>query len=790
MADALDQAVETAEAQNDTPAPDGGGGTVLVPEEFDQPSPDAQPETADDAPTENTADAPSDADDTPSLEELENAAVAPENGDAAEAPAVEEAPPEPESSVPQPPQKGKAADIPMPDFAGDQPDLDPIDHPPVTINGRYTVYPSMALKELNSPQAFAYAAEDRREPGRHIFALVAKPGIPLRNRMMREIKNRRMNGMLLLIDFGPAFWTATEQTTVIAIYERPMGGRFIDAFGDKPIRINEYELGKLIMEPIAQASTELASIDYAHRAVRLDNMFFLDKERRQLVLGECISSPPGYDQPSIYEPIERAYAMPAGRGEGLSYDDMYALGVTALFALLGYNPVRKLSEDDMLAAKSEYGSYQTLCGNERVPLPLIEPLRGLLADDEFERWNAEALENWINGQKKTPIQRRPAPKPKTAFKFGGRDLRTTKAIAHAFSKNIKEAVKQIKGGKLEQWLRSSLGDNGTADGVSGAVTIAKVHENSPDGSDDVLVSKVCMRLDPRGPIRFKNFSFQPDGFGDAVAIEYLRTGNFQLPGEILARDLVSYWVACQENRTPDLTVLEKTFATLRGFARIGEMGYGLERCLYELNENLPCQSPLLQHTYVGHIDDFLGALDEVADHVDTHERPMDKHIAAYIATHFKHDITPHLKAISDGREDTSLIGILSLYALMQWRSKIPTLFGLSSWMGGLLQPAIKTYHSRTTRRRIESEIPALVRQGRLPELFDLIDNAERRQVDKVDFEEAQLAFAQAEAEIDSIVGEDIDQKKQATESGERTTAMMSLVVSMIAVTLIIFIKAF
>jgi len=337
-----------------------------------------------------------------------------------------------------------------------------------------------------------------------------------------------------------------------------------------------------------------------------------------------------------------------------------------------------------------------MCENERITASLIEPVRGLLADEEFERWNIEALDQWLNGQRKTPIQRRPATKPKAPFKFGARDHMTVRSIAQAFSKNVPEAIKIIRSGKLEHWLRTSIDAPEIADSLLEIMTIPKGHEASLDAADDVLVSKVCMRLDPHGPIRFKHFSFLPDGFGVAMAVEYLRKGNFQIPGEVLARDLIGFWATVHEKKTVEISATERTFVSLRNFARINEMGYGMERCLYELNQTLPCQSPLLNKTYVDHIDDFLFAMDEIADHTDKRSRPMDKHIAAFIDTHFKYDVTPHLKALSDPHEETSLIGLLSLYALMQWRMKVPALYGLSSWLGGLLAPAIGTYHSRTT----------------------------------------------------------------------------------------------
>jgi len=764
MANALDQAVETAAAQKDAAVPVEGDGGASAPATPDTPAPQSKTPPPDAAPAQEASGATQ---------------ATPVKDTSGEKPGEKPAPAK---------AKAKATGIPVAERNGPQAPLDAAQFPPVELNGRYMIYPSMALPELDSPQAMAYSVEDRREPGRQLFALICKPGLPVRTSLMRELKSQSIQGMIPMADFGPVLWSPIDQTAVAIVFDRPLGGRFLDTFGDRPPRVNEYELGKLILEPVAHAISELQAIDFAHRAIRLDHLFFMDKERRELVVGECLSSPPGYDQPVIYEPLDRAYAMPSGRGYGMSYDDMYALGIMTVFALLGNNPVARLGDDEMLAAKAEFGSYQCLCGNERIPMALIEPIRGLLSDEEFERWNMEALDQWLNGQKKTPIQRRPATKPKTAFKFGGREHMTTRSVAHAFSKNVPEAVKIIKNGKLEQWINSSLGETVLADTITGIIATCKVSEGSPDGSDDILVAKVCIRLDPHAPIRYKNFSFLPDGFGAALAVEYLRKGNFQIPGEILARDLLSFWVAAQEHRTPDLTSHERTFQTLRGFAKINEMGYGMERCLYELNRSLPCQSEILRTTHVDHIDDFITSLDQVADHVDTRSRPMDKHIAAFVATHFKYDIAPHLKALSDSKEETSLIGLLSLYALIQWRMKVPTLFGLSSWLGGLLAPAIGTYHSRTTRRTIEQEIPALVRQGSLPELFDLIDNAERRHIDTTDFEEAQVAFAHAEEEIESTVGEGVDQNKAALQVGERVTATIAIILSMIATTVIIFVQ--
>jgi hypothetical protein len=102
-------------------------------------------------------------------------------------------------------------------------------------------------------------------------------------------------------------------------------------------------------------------------------------------------------------------------------------------------------------------------------------------------------------------------------------------------------------------------------------------------------------------------------------------------------------------------------------------------------------------------------------------------------------------------------------------------FGLASWVGSLLGPAIRTYHSRTTRRELEHEIPRLVRQGSLPELFDLIENPERRQQDVQGYADAEDHFEAAETEVAEIEGEDESWAEHAQAVGRQSAAMSSVI---------------
>jgi len=100
------------------------------------------------------------------------------------------------------------------------------------------------------------------------------------------------------------------------------------------------------------------------------------------------------------------------------------------------------------------------------------------------------------------------------------------------------------------------------------------------------------------------------------------------------------------------------------------------------------------------------------------------------------------------------------------------------------------YHSRTTRKEIERDIPRLVRRGSLPELFDLMDNADRRREDIEGFEDAVAEFAAAELEIQDIEGRGEEQLTKAERTGQQAAAMGSILVTMCIVMILFMIKVF
>ena len=654
------------------------------------------------------------------------------------------------------------------------------------LRDRFVIHPAKPLPSLDSVSAKAYLAEDRRDPGYKLFALVSPPELPARARAMEALKGFTCRGLMALIDFGPIAWAPLGRKCMAAIYEQPLGGRVSELIASGKFVISEYEISRRVVEPMVAALHGLSGLGLPHRQIRPGNLFFKDEARTELILGECVTVPPGFDQPIVFEPIERALAGPGGRGEGDIRDDVYSLGASMIALSLGQSFAAKTSESDLMTAKIEQGSFAALLGGARPIVALVEPLRGMLNDSFDERWSLDHLDRWLDGQKQPPLQRRPSAKADVTFLFAGKMHATARSLARSMFENVGEAAKMLRNVDLDAWVRRALGEAETADKIKAALDLARTNPNSPNNSDDHLVARIVMLLDPRGPIRFRGFSYMPDGFGPAFAIEFLRRGDVQAPVETVLREFPAAWYNHLLNFGPEAPQAIKNFNGIRTHLQNTEPGFGIERCLYETNPSLPCQSPLIADEYVSRIEDLLPALDRAASRVDPKTRPMDRHIAAFIAARFEQDIDPHLKAVASPRVETSLIGMLSLLAVIQWKLRLVGLLGLAGWIGGLLGPAINTYHSRTTRRDIEKELPRLVRQGSLPELFDLIDNAEKRRLDHEGYTAAKTEFEAAQAEIAAIEGADSEGMSGSVLKGQQTAVIVALVISfMIVMTFIV-----
>jgi hypothetical protein len=650
----------------------------------------------------------------------------------------------------------------------------------VVLDGHFDIDPGSPIPELSKPSANAFHAEDRRDPGRPLFALICVPGLPIRLDDIRTLAGTQVRGVLPLVDYGVVEWPHFSRKCFAVIYQRPLGGSIADELL-KP-GLKEFKKNELVRRTLAtalDALSSLATMDITHRAIRPSNLFFLDREQEHIVLGDAFTAPPGFDQPVVFETVERAMAAPGARGRGTLTHDIYALGVTIAFMLLARNPVFETPPREIILAKLQKGSYTSLVGRLQVSVSMLEPLRGMLHDDPDQRWSLEDLSAWMAGQRVQPLQTKSTVRAERGFEIDGAEYFDLRSLAFVMSKHPDLAASAIRDDELVKWISRGLEDKELADAVDTAVAVANAHKGDPRGSNDVLVSRVLMILDPLAPLHYKGCSFMPEGFGTGLAVELLTTGSAAIFAECVVRDLPAAWFEMQTHSSHPLEV--RNFAQIRGFLQIPDPGYGIERCLYELNPSLPCLSPIVEAEHVVEIDRLLPALDAMSANVEPTTPPVDRHVAAFIAARFRGDLERELPQTGKQDDAEAALGTLTVLAKLQEELGPELLHGLASWVGGQVTPAIKIYHSRSRRGDIEAEVPRLVRRGALPPILKLLDNPETRRADKLEYDAARASFVEADAEIKRIEKSLLPGSTESLRTRQRGAAITSTLIAMTVV---------
>ena len=660
--------------------------------------------------------------------------------------------------------------------------------PPGLLRDRFTVIANEPLPDLSTSTADAYAAEDKKEPGRKLFALVCRPGFPPRLNVLRSMKGMSYLGVMHLVEWGPMNWPGAGRQCMTLIYERPMGPRVMRNLKDEIPKFADHEISRRVVEPLLAVLKELASKGITHRAIRPTNLFYMDERMDRIALGDGASTPAALDQPAVFEPIESHMCNPIARGTGSDADDMYSLGATLAVLVIGRLPTVHMEDDIILRNKLEYGSYGAIIGENRLPLAIVELLRGLLCDDEKLRWTPELLELWVQGRRMTPIQAKQEKRAARAFPFQGREYLTGRELAAAFAKHWDAALACVMEGKLEMWLRRAVEDKEKAEAVAEQVRMAMTATTEKVAAEQIMLTRVLMMLDPFAPIRYRGFGAMPDGIGVALAIQMAKQADIKLLTEMIRRDVPKNYYEVQGAERDD-PLIENNFREIRNLMSQTGLGFGLERALYELNDGLPCQSPLVGEAYVTDIKEMMMALNVFgATKGDAKTWPCDRHLAAFIGARARSDVDRNLATINDPSKATALMALLNMFAVFQYRLGPESLPGLASWLSKLAATLVESYHSREKRKEFEGLLPKLSKRGSVVEIFQLLDDPNSREKDGNDFAWAQAQFLAAEEAIKKIESQDEDVMSGSDRIGKQVAAVTGIMIGMLTITICVILK--
>lgn len=608
----------------------------------------------------------------------------------------------------------------------------------VRVGGKYEIVGSRPLETLRSPSAAAYLAVNTERGADQLFALICNPEFTPREAVIEGLCALNIDVITVPLAWGVIDWSGRRHFAIVL--ERPGGARIAATQNDVIAPISEDEIVHNVLPPLISGLRILFNAGLTHRAIRPNNLF-RHANGRNLVLGECVSAPPALLQPMACEPIESGMALPAGRGDGTPADDIYALGATLVYLLLGRDQTAEMSPEQVLLDKMNRGSYQTVLGANRLPSRLIEPIRGMLADDPRERWTLQDLELWHQGRRIPPKQFAFAKRAARPLEFAGQGYVTARSLAHAFARDPAAAARMIKSPDFDIWLQRSLSDPEHTANVASALAEASDPGGSSDGR---LVARVCVALDPPAPLRLNDFAAAADGVGTILTAAMFGKAPLQPIGQALAARLPQFWFAAQTALRPEQAVTLKSFERLRFFLEDRRPGFGMERVLYELNPKLHCLSPLVERDYVVDPADLLRALENAVASRRAEGDLVDRHIAAFIAVHFRLAGTDWHDALGSTDGQRRALGMLQVLARLQSFRGPASVPALSERLASMMPPLIDRLHNRPQRARLKAALQKLAPKGGLGEILQLVDNSTNERNDAQDFLAAQREYTAIE----------------------------------------------
>lgn len=644
----------------------------------------------------------------------------------------------------------------------------------VRLGDDIEIYANKPLPEFNVFAAEAFEAKDRRNTARHLALLAGRVFVP-RITYGGSYKNIKNTSLQRLFDVGIVDWPDGRQYLAY-VFERPAGRKFLETPDGKPLTLPEDKLLSMLVAPIVTLLAEMRNVDIVHGAINLENLYLIGNAGSESVLlGECLTSAMSVRQPVIYEPIERAMAQPMGRGPARHKDDLYAFGMCVAMIARGENFAAGKTARQVISAKLENTSYGIVIGRDRMPGGVGEFLRGVLNDDENQRWDIDDAVRWVEGRRLNPKQPRVSIKGTRAYMFQEQKFWDPRALAFAFSANVTEAGAEIESGQLEQWIKRNFDDKLLE------ARLDRVLDIERSAPREKMVSSVLMAMDPLAPLRYRKLAIFPAGLGDAMGEAYGRGDDVQVFGEIIQQQLLTSWILLRREEVSDASNLLSSLEKCRNFIAQKIPGYGLERVFYVLSPEAACMSPMLKDYIVLSPGHMLMALENMAKTGQQNERILDRHMIAFLSVREPKMIDPHLGHVISHDRGSQLVGITKTLAAIQKRFATGLTPGVGNWLIDLMEPALERYLDRDLRREMAKKLEKFKGKGNLTELLEFIDDLGQIQEDNQRYAQARAEYFTLQAEKEKLGSALKGHKNFGYATGRQTAMLVSAALAAIAI---------
>ncbi len=585
---------------------------------------------------------------------------------------------------------------------------------------RFTLFPGKPIPELSHTYAKAYQGQDALNLNRAVYAMVLENKVPCRQQLASELTVFSHPNLVQLLGSGIVMCSHLNESRYVLFFDRPAGKLLSDAMKETP-RLHEHIVTDYVLSPAAQALIALREKKITHGNLGPTSFFMGETP----VINECITAPAGTLSHPIYQPLEVMLASPLGRGEADERADVYALGMLALELIYGIDKQKAMPQEELMRLLMAKGSYQVFVAGRDISANLEDFLRGIFSDNPADRWGLDQFIQWLGGKRFNMIAPAVSKDTTRPFVFGGDNYFNPRLLAHGLHQQWRLAAKELRNSRLDRWCETNLHRSEVGEKVERALRTGG--DGTNDAQTNEMITRTIAALDPVAPIRTFSLSLRPDGIGPLLAqalADNDSTTKDQLV-TLLESDVPMYWSElAPERRDHDYSAAITKLQRARTTLKKKEIGFGIERVLYDLNTSLSCQSPLFRQHYVADAAEALRTLDAIAGKAAANTTFIDNHLIAFIASKIAMNKELQLTDLAAMPALSKNEELIALRILARAQQKYPSLRlpGLCAWAGMRVERMLDVMHSRVIRKKLKLKLRKLAETGRLDDLLDDVIN--------------------------------------------------------------------
>ncbi|MBU0726506.1 MAG: hypothetical protein KKC98_16240 [Alphaproteobacteria bacterium] len=607
----------------------------------------------------------------------------------------------------------------------------------------------------------AYLAESKLGLPGSYYAMVLDPDYPPRAKALRALKGVRQPGLTWLEEWSVLPWgPAGDAHRLICVFRQPNGEPLFDAKYSAILPIPERIVIEEFLRPTVEMLLALYRLGLSHGGIRPTNITRC-RDQGRFVVGECVSLPPGADQPALFETVDRGATDPMARGEPTTSDDVYSLGMTVVAMLIGKHPVPDLDDKGVLRKRVEGSSFMMLSERHRLPYGMLDVLRGMLQDDSRDRWTLSDIDAWLNDG---TIPQTKLHLPKSAgwpMEFFGTQYSTVRSLAYAIGRHadIEGAKEFLKSRKFRNWMVRGVDEERLL------MSLEPLFSEREDINFDKMAEAVtmsCMVMNPYAPMHYKGLAINPTGMGTMLATNMENANTRGILMELAKSSLPLRWLGMQSDAEGYIST-HKLLTKAQGLASRSGWGFGLERALYEMQPTARCMSPLLSRFLVYRVETILPALEQVAAAAKEPFLPVDRHLVSFVLSRRRDFSIGILDGIDSEDAFTKAQAALRFVAYLEEKVGSGPLPELTRMLGSMLQPGIDRILRPRRKQELQRKTDKAIEDGKLQALLDVFKQGGLFEKDQREFQDACLRWRVNHTQIMSA---EQDEKLLTARSGE------------------------